>query len=53
MIYEPAPKANVLLRELVIKLHNEPIAGALALGGLCRCRVCRPDLHVTDEGGES
>lgn len=41
-----------LTRELIVRLHNEPLAGALALGGLCRCPVCQPELHMVDEGGE-
>ena len=40
-------------RAKVVQLHNEPLAGALALGGLCRCPICQPELYTTDEGGEA
>ena len=40
MIYEPAPYANHLTRELIVRLHNEPICADL---GPCECPVCRPD----------
>lgn len=36
-----------------IRLHNEPLAGALALGGLCSCPICQPELYPVDEGGEA
>lgn len=39
-------------RALALRLHNEPLAGSMALGGPCRCPVCQPDLHTIEEGGE-
>lgn len=43
------PREELLPREVIVRLHNEPFEGVLALGGPCSCPVCQPSLHVVNE----